>query len=50
MTFLIAAAIAGAVGFAVSYVTLRLKEEWFLALVLLVGGETVRISSAALTT
>ena len=43
LTFLIAAAIAGAVGFAVSYVTLRLKEEWFLALVLLVGGETVRI-------
>ena len=29
--------------FAVSYVTLRLKEEWFLALVLLVGGEIVRI-------
>ena len=43
LTLLIAAAIAGAVGFAVSYVTLRLKEEWFLALVLLVGGETVRI-------
>ena len=43
LTFLIAALVAGAVGFAVSYVTLRLKEEWFLALVLLVGGETVRI-------
>ncbi|MCY4063209.1 MAG: branched-chain amino acid ABC transporter permease [Chloroflexi bacterium] len=43
LTLLFAAAIAGAVGFAVSYVTLRLKEEWFLALVLLVGGETVRI-------
>ncbi len=43
LTFLIAAVIAGAVGFAVSYVTLRLKEEWFLALVLLVGGETARI-------
>ena len=43
LTFLIAAVLAGAVGFAVSYVTLRLKEEWFLALVLLVGGETVRI-------
>lgn len=43
LTFVIAAAIAGAVGFAVSYVTLRLKEEWFLALVLLVGGETARI-------
>ncbi len=43
LTFVIAAVIAGAVGFGVSYVTLRLKEEWFLALVLLVGGETVRI-------
>ncbi len=42
-TFLIAAVLAGLVGFAVSYVTLRLKEEWFLALVLLVGGEIVRI-------
>lgn len=43
LTFAIAAAVAGAVGFTISYVTLRLKEEWFLALVLLVGGETVRI-------
>lgn len=43
VTLLVAALVAGAVGFAVSYVTLRLKEEWFLALVLLVGGETVRI-------
>ena len=43
LTLVFAAVIAGAVGFAVSYVTLRLKEEWFLALVLLVGGETVRI-------
>jgi len=42
-TFLIAAVLAGLVGFAVSYVTLRLKEEWFLALVLLVGGEIIRI-------
>ena len=42
-TFIIAAILAGLVGFAVSYVTLRLKEEWFLALVLLVGGEIVRI-------
>ena len=42
-TFIIAALIAGLVGFAVSYVTLRLKEEWFLALVLLVGGEIIRI-------
>ncbi len=43
LTLIFAAVIASAVGFAVSYVTLRLKEEWFLALVLLVGGETVRI-------
>jgi len=43
LTFIVAAAVAGAIGFAASYVTLRLKEEWFLALVLLVGGETVRI-------
>ena len=42
-TFIIAAVVAGLVGFAVSYVTLRLKEEWFLALALLVGGEIVRI-------
>ncbi len=42
-TFIIAALLAGVVGFAVSYVTLRLKEEWFLALVLLVGGEIIRI-------
>lgn len=43
LTFVIAALLAGALGFAVSYVTLRLKEEWFLALVLLVGSETLRI-------
>lgn len=43
LTMVIAALVAGAVGFALSYVTLRLKEEWFLALVLLVAGETVRI-------
>ena len=43
LTFVIAALIAAALGFAVSYVTLRLKEEWFLALVLLVGSETLRI-------
>ena len=32
LTFVIAAIVAAAVGFAASYVTLRLKEEWFLAL------------------
>ena len=49
LTMLIAAVIAGAVGFALSYVTLRLKEEWFLALVLLVGGELCASSCAAPT-
>ena len=43
LTFVIAGLLAAALGFAVSYVTLRLKEEWFLALVLLVGSETLRI-------
>jgi len=43
LTFVIAAVIGGVVGFGISYVTLRLKQEWYLALVLLVGGEIVRI-------
>ncbi len=43
LTLLISAIIGGLVGFVVSYVTLRLKQEWYLALVLLVGGEVVRI-------
>ncbi len=43
LTFIIAAIIGGVVGFVISYVTLRLKQEWYLALVLLVGGEIVRI-------
>ncbi|MCA9884318.1 MAG: branched-chain amino acid ABC transporter permease [Anaerolineae bacterium] len=43
LTLLIAAIIGGLVGFFISYVTLRLKQEWYLALVLLVGGEIVRI-------
>ena len=43
LTFIIAAIIGGLVGFVISYVTLRLKQEWYLALVLLVGGEIVRI-------
>jgi branched-chain amino acid transport system permease protein len=42
-TLLIAAIVGGLVGFVVSYATLRLKQEWYLALVLLVGGEIVRI-------
>lgn len=43
ITLVIAAIISGIVGFVFSYLVLRLKEEWFLALVLLVGGEIVRI-------
>jgi branched-chain amino acid transport system permease protein len=43
ITVIIAAIISGIVGFVFSYLVLRLKEEWFLALVLLVGGEIVRI-------
>ena len=43
ITLLIAAIIGGSVGFILSYVTLRLKQEWYLALVLLVGGEILRI-------
>jgi len=44
ITLVIACIIGGAVGYLISYVTLRLKEEWFLALVLLVGGEIIRIT------
>ncbi|NDJ61801.1 MAG: branched-chain amino acid ABC transporter permease [Chloroflexi bacterium] len=43
ITLLIAGLIGGAVGYGLSYITLRLKEEWFLALVLLVSGEIIRI-------
>jgi branched-chain amino acid transport system permease protein len=43
ITLLIAAAVGGIVGYAISYIGLRLKQEWFLALVLLVGGEILRI-------
>src|SRR5690606_24392672 len=42
-TLALAAVISGLIGFAFSYLILRLKEEWFLALVLLVGGEIARI-------
>ncbi len=44
ITLVIAALIGGVVGYGLSYITLRLKEEWFLALVLLVGGEILRIT------
>jgi len=43
ITLLIAAVIGGAVGWLASYPALRLKEEWYLALVLLVGSEILRI-------
>src|SRR5690606_29450636 len=43
ITLLIAAVVGGIIGYLTSYVILRLKQEWYLALVLLVGGETVRI-------
>lgn len=43
ITLVIAAVIGGIVGFVISYMTLRLKQEWYLALVLLVGAEIMRI-------
>ncbi|HVU09956.1 MAG TPA: branched-chain amino acid ABC transporter permease [Phototrophicaceae bacterium] len=43
ITLVISAVVGGAVGYAISFITLRLKQEWFLALVLLVGGEILRI-------
>jgi branched-chain amino acid transport system permease protein len=42
-TLLIAAAVGGLTGVLASYPALRLKEEWYLALVLLVGSEIARI-------
>jgi branched-chain amino acid transport system permease protein len=42
ITLFIAAAIGGVVGYLASYPALRLREEWFLALVLLVASEIVR--------
>src|SRR6266852_1449109 len=43
LTLLIAAIIGGIVGYLVSYTALRVKEEWYLGLVLLVGSEVIRI-------
>ena len=43
LTLLIAAIIGGLFGYVASYPALRLKDEWYLALVLLVGSEIVRI-------
>jgi len=43
LTLVIAGVIGGLIGLVASYPALRLKEEWFLGLVLLVGSESVRI-------
>ena len=43
VTLVISALVGGAVGYGISHIMLRLKQEWFLALVLLVGGEILRI-------
>jgi branched-chain amino acid transport system permease protein len=43
ITLVIAAVVGGLVGYLASYPALRLREEWYLALVLLVGSEIVRI-------
>lgn len=43
LTVLVAVVVGGLVGYLVSYVALRVWEEWYLGLVLLVGSEVVRI-------
>lgn len=43
ITLLVAALLGGIVGYLASYPALRVKREWYLALVLLVGSEIVRI-------
>lgn len=43
MTLVIAAIIGGLVGYLAAYPALRLKDEWFLGLVLLAASEVVRI-------
>jgi len=43
VTLLIAAAIGGLIGYLAAYPALRLKDEWFLGLVLLASSEVVRI-------
>lgn len=43
LTLLIAAIVGGIVGWLAAYPALRVKEEWYLALVLLVGSEIARI-------
>ncbi|MBK8049717.1 MAG: branched-chain amino acid ABC transporter permease [Anaerolineales bacterium] len=43
LTLVIAAVLGGLIGLLASFPALRLKEEWFLGLVLLVAAETARI-------
>lgn len=43
ITLVVAAILGGIIGYLASYPALRVKEEWYLALVLLVGSEVVRI-------
>ena len=43
LTLILAAVVGGIVGWLASYPALRLQEEWYLGLVLLVGSEVVRI-------
>jgi branched-chain amino acid transport system permease protein len=43
LTLILAAIIGGIAGYVASYPALRLKEEWYLALVLLVAAEIVRV-------
>ncbi len=42
LTLVIALIVGGVAGYLVSYTALRVKEEWYLGLVLLVGSEVVR--------
>ncbi len=44
ITLALAALIGGIIGWLASYPALRLKQEWYLALVLLVGSEVMRIA------
>ncbi|MEM2883797.1 MAG: branched-chain amino acid ABC transporter permease [Nitrososphaerales archaeon] len=43
IALLLAALISGAFGYLVSYPAIRIREEWFLAMVLLVTGEILRV-------
>jgi branched-chain amino acid transport system permease protein len=42
LTLLIAVGVGGLAGYLASYTALRVKEEWYLGLVLLVGSEVIR--------